>query len=152
MAELGLLGLPFPSEFGGFGGGAVDMMSTMEVIGGALIVEPYLATIGLGAQFLARAGTPAQKNADSARRNRRSIDDGVCACRSQGALRPRACRHAREPSTGNGYRIDGTKRVVVNGRRRRYAGRVGASIRRGDADSNGIGAVPCRCRARSASA
>src|SRR6266581_6624469 len=36
-------------------------MSVMELFGAALVVEPYLATVGLGAQFVARAGTAAQK-------------------------------------------------------------------------------------------
>jgi alkylation response protein AidB-like acyl-CoA dehydrogenase len=36
-------------------------MSLMEAIGDALIVEPWLATVGLGAQLVARAGNPAQK-------------------------------------------------------------------------------------------
>jgi alkylation response protein AidB-like acyl-CoA dehydrogenase len=61
LADLGLLGIALPAEFGGSAGGAVDQMSTMEAIGEALIVEPYLATVGLGAQFVARAGTEAQK-------------------------------------------------------------------------------------------
>src|SRR5262245_44451074 len=61
MAELGLLGLPLPAEYGGFGGGAVDAMSLMEAIGGALIVEPWLATVALGAQLVARGGSDAQK-------------------------------------------------------------------------------------------
>jgi len=61
LAELGLLGLPLPGEFGGFDGGAVDLMSVMEAFGEALVVEPYLATVGLGAQFIARAGSVAQK-------------------------------------------------------------------------------------------
>ena len=63
FADIGLLGLPFSSDFGGFGGGAVDMMSVMEAIGDALVVEPYLSTVGLGAQFVSRAGTTAQRNA-----------------------------------------------------------------------------------------
>ncbi len=62
FAELGLLGLPFSSDFGGFGGSAVDLMSAMEAIGDALVVEPYLSTVGLGAQFVARGGTPGQKS------------------------------------------------------------------------------------------
>jgi len=62
FAEMGLLGLPFSPDYGGFGGGAVDLMSVMEMFGEALVVEPYLATVGLGAQFVARAGTAAQKN------------------------------------------------------------------------------------------
>jgi alkylation response protein AidB-like acyl-CoA dehydrogenase len=63
LAELGLLGLPLPGEFGGFDGGAVDLMSVMEAFGEALVVEPFLATVGLGAQFIARAGSDAQKRA-----------------------------------------------------------------------------------------
>jgi len=61
IADLGLLGLPFPSDAGGFGGGAVDLMSAMEAFGEALVVEPYLSTI-MAAQFVARAGSAAQKD------------------------------------------------------------------------------------------
>ena len=63
MAEMGLTGLPFSPDYGGFGGGAVDLMGVMEAAGDALLVEPYLATVGLGAQFVARAGSDAQKKA-----------------------------------------------------------------------------------------
>ena len=61
FAEMGLLALPLPADAGGFGGGAVDLMSVMEAIGEALVVEPFLATVGLGAQLVARAGTEEQK-------------------------------------------------------------------------------------------
>src|SRR6202162_4025151 len=63
FAELGLTGLPLSPDYGGFGGGAVDLMGVMEAFGEALVVEPYLATVGLGAQFVARAGTNAQRQA-----------------------------------------------------------------------------------------
>jgi pimeloyl-CoA dehydrogenase small subunit len=63
LAGMGLLGLPFSADYDGFGGGAVDMLSVMEAIGDGLVVEPYLSTVGLGAQFIARAGTDAQKKA-----------------------------------------------------------------------------------------
>ena len=39
MAELGLLGLPLPAAHGGFGGGAMDTVSLMEAIGGALKIH-----------------------------------------------------------------------------------------------------------------
>jgi alkylation response protein AidB-like acyl-CoA dehydrogenase len=63
LAEMGLTGLPFSPDYGGYGGGAVDLMGVMEAAGEALLVEPYLATVGLGAQFMARAGSEAQKKA-----------------------------------------------------------------------------------------
>ena len=39
-AELGLLGLPFAEEDGGFGGGPVETMIVMEAVGRGLAVEP----------------------------------------------------------------------------------------------------------------
>ncbi|HTQ78137.1 MAG TPA: acyl-CoA dehydrogenase [Burkholderiales bacterium] len=63
LAEMGVLGLPFSTDFGGFGGGAVDLMGVMEAAGDALLVEPYLATVGLGGRLVARAGGDAQKRA-----------------------------------------------------------------------------------------
>src|SRR5258706_12676981 len=61
LAELGLLGLTLPAADGGLGGGARDAMSLMEAIGDALIVEPWLATVALGARFIARGGSGAQR-------------------------------------------------------------------------------------------
>jgi len=58
---MGLLGVPFETVYGGFGGTAVDMMVIMEAIGEGLVVEPYLTTVGLSGQFVARGGTEAQK-------------------------------------------------------------------------------------------
>ncbi|MGO9513539.1 MAG: acyl-CoA dehydrogenase family protein [Steroidobacteraceae bacterium] len=46
-AELGLLALPFPEEFGGLGGSAVDIMLVMELIGRGLLLEPFLSTVVL---------------------------------------------------------------------------------------------------------
>jgi len=60
-AELGILGLPFAEEDGGFGGGAVDTMIVMEALGRALVLEPYLATVVLGGGALRRAGSAAQR-------------------------------------------------------------------------------------------
>ena len=54
LAEMGILGVPFDAEHGGFGGTTVDMMVVMEAFGEALVVEPYLATVGLGGRFVAR--------------------------------------------------------------------------------------------------
>ena len=60
LAEIGVLAVPVPAEAGGFGGGAMDLMGTLEAIGEALVVEPVLAT-ATGARFVARGGTVEQK-------------------------------------------------------------------------------------------
>ncbi|HXQ53455.1 MAG TPA: acyl-CoA dehydrogenase family protein [Stellaceae bacterium] len=60
LAELGLLGLPFDEAQGGFGGGPVETMIAMEAMGGALALEPYLATVVLAGGCLRHAGSAAQ--------------------------------------------------------------------------------------------
>jgi alkylation response protein AidB-like acyl-CoA dehydrogenase len=60
FAGMGLLGLPLPAQYGGFGGGAVDLMAVMEAFGEALVVEPYLPTV-MGALAIARGGSAAMK-------------------------------------------------------------------------------------------
>ncbi len=45
FAELGILSLPVSEQAGGFGGGAVDLMRPMALLGDALVVEPVLAQL-----------------------------------------------------------------------------------------------------------
>jgi alkylation response protein AidB-like acyl-CoA dehydrogenase len=61
LAEMGLLGLTQPEQYGGYGGGAVDTFVVMQVLGNGLMVEPYLASAVLGVGIVARIGTSAQK-------------------------------------------------------------------------------------------
>lgn len=61
LAELGLLMLPFAEEDGGFGGGAEDVMIAMESLGGALSLEPFLATVVLAGGVLREAGSNEQR-------------------------------------------------------------------------------------------
>ncbi len=63
LAELGLLGLPFAEEHGGFGGGATETMMVMEAFGRGLVVEPYLATVILGGGLIRHAGSGQQQTA-----------------------------------------------------------------------------------------
>jgi alkylation response protein AidB-like acyl-CoA dehydrogenase len=114
IAEMGLLGLPFPAEHDGFGGSAVDVMIVMEAIGEGLIVEPYLATVGLGGQFVARGGSPAQQ-----RRLLPAIAQGKCrmafAHTEAGARYGLAQVSLRARREGDGFVLDGDKRVVLHG-------------------------------------
>jgi alkylation response protein AidB-like acyl-CoA dehydrogenase len=138
MADLGLLGLPLPAEFGGFGGGAVDTMVAMEAIGAALVVEPYLSTVGLGAQLVARGGTAEQK----ARLLPGVIagDQTLAFAQLETDARYDAARVAtRATRRGDGgCTIDGEKRIVVHGEAADLllvSARIGGDI----ADAEGIG-------------
>ncbi len=114
LAEMGILGVPFDAEHGGFGGSTVDMMVVMEALGEALIVEPYLATVGLGGRFVARGGSAEQQ----AR---------ILPALIQGKLKmafaqtePGARWDLRRVSTratksGDGWVLEGDKRAVLHG-------------------------------------
>ena len=114
LARIGLLGLPFSPDYGGFGGGAVDLMSVMEAIGDALVVEPYLATVGLGAQFIARGGTPAQKEQILP-----AVIEGklkMAVAQTERGARYNLAHVAATAKPLNGaYVIDGEKCVVIHG-------------------------------------
>ncbi|CAN5410989.1 acyl-CoA dehydrogenase family protein [soil metagenome] len=56
MAEMGLLGLTVPEEFGGAGAGYVELGIVMEEMGRALLCAPYFSTAVLTTQLLAAAG------------------------------------------------------------------------------------------------
>src|SRR6478672_8732309 len=60
-AELGLLGLAFDEQYGGAGMGPAEVAIVMESFGRSLVLEPFLATVVLGAALVAEIGTPEQK-------------------------------------------------------------------------------------------
>jgi pimeloyl-CoA dehydrogenase small subunit len=113
-AEQGLLGLPFAEEYGGFGGGAIEVMLVMEALGRVLALEPYLATVVLGGAALRLAGSDAQKTAilpqvaegnmtlafaHSERQARYDLTDVLTTAKS----------------TAHGWLLDGAKSVVPHG-------------------------------------
>lgn len=61
FVELGIPGLPFSEEEGGFGGGPVETMLVMEAVGRHLVVEPLLSSVVLGGTALRLGGSAAQK-------------------------------------------------------------------------------------------
>jgi len=114
MAELGLLGMPFSEEDGGFGAGGVETMLVMEALGRGLVVEPYLSTVILAGGALRLAGSTAQKEV--------RIPAIVTGERIMALAHsePGALRHTLEVRTtairdGNGWRIDGAKVAVLHG-------------------------------------
>ena len=114
LAEMGLLGLPYDAEYGGFGGSAVDVMIVMEAIGEGLVLEPYLATVGLGGQVVARAGTEAQK-----RRILTAVVEGkaklALAQTERGARYDLQHVATTARRAGAGWVLDGEKCAVLHG-------------------------------------
>ena len=56
FAELGWLTIPFSETHGGFGGKIEDTAVLMEEFGRGLVLEPYLASVLLAGQLIARSG------------------------------------------------------------------------------------------------
>jgi len=112
FAQMGLTGIPFSPDHGGFGGGAIDLLSVMEAFGEGLVVEPFLATVGLGGQLVARAGSDAQKKATLP-----AVVEGklklAFAHTEQGARYDLAHVKATAKKSGPGWTLDGEKRVVL---------------------------------------
>ncbi len=113
-AELGLLGLPFAEEFGGFGGGAVDVMLLMQAFGRHLVLEPYLATVVLGGTAIKLAGSAEQQG---------DILPGV----AEGSTKLAFAHYERQSrydiadvlttakANDGGYVLEGAKSVVLHG-------------------------------------
>lgn len=63
LAEMGLLGLLVPEEYGGAGAGLVEVGVVAEELGRALFGGPYLSTAVLAVNLLAAVDDPAQREA-----------------------------------------------------------------------------------------
>ncbi|MGJ4939967.1 acyl-CoA dehydrogenase family protein [Bradyrhizobium sp. HKCCYLS1011] len=113
FVEMGFAGLLVPEEHGGSGLGAVEAGVVMEEIGRTLMPSPFLSSSVLAASALTRGGTPAQKAehlpkiADGSRLAALALDEGA-------KHRPlhTAMQAAR---SGNGFKLNGAKALVVDG-------------------------------------
>ena len=114
FAELGLLGLPIPEQYGGFGGGAQEVMLVMQAFGRVLVVEPYFPTVVLGGTAIIQAGSAEQRQA---------ILPAIAEGRMKLAF-AHSERQARYDLTdvvttaqrdGDGWVLDGSKTVVAHG-------------------------------------
>ncbi|HYZ31409.1 MAG TPA: acyl-CoA dehydrogenase family protein [Crenalkalicoccus sp.] len=141
-AELGLLGLPFSEDEGGFGGGPEEILIVAEQIGRAIALEPWIPTVVVGGGFLRHGASPGQRAewvpqvasgelrlafAHTERQSRYDLHDVAATARRQ----------------GSGYVLDGRKGMVWHGD---SAGVIFATARTagGQRDHRGVGvfAVP----------
>jgi alkylation response protein AidB-like acyl-CoA dehydrogenase len=111
MADLGWLGLPFPSDYEGSGGNFVDVALLMEEFGRVAFLSPYLATVVLGGLPILWAGNEEQR-----RKMLPQIASGNLLC-TLALLEPGAVygidglKATAEP-VGDTWRLSGTKVFV----------------------------------------
>ncbi|MGQ0533309.1 MAG: acyl-CoA dehydrogenase family protein [Caulobacteraceae bacterium] len=112
FAELGLLAAPLPEDFGGLGGGAIDVSLIAEEFGRALVVEPYVPTVVLGGGALKYAGSAAQKDEHltAIASGERVIAFAQAEPKSRWALNDVSTSAKKD---GAGYVLNGQKAVVL---------------------------------------
>jgi pimeloyl-CoA dehydrogenase small subunit len=114
LAEMGLLGVPFAEEHGGFGGTAVDVMLVMEALGEALVVEPYWTNVGLAGRLVARGGSAEQQKRilPALIQGKRKL---AFAHTERGARYDLRHVGTRAKRSGQGFTLEGEKRAVLHG-------------------------------------
>ena len=114
IAELGLLGLPFPETLGGFGGGPVETLIVMEAFGRGLVLEPYFATVILGGGLLRHAADDALRGAliPQVAAGKMKLAFAHVERHSRYDLNDVATTARRE---GSGWTLNGAKSVVLHG-------------------------------------
>jgi len=115
--QLGLHAMALPQEYGGFGGGPVELGIVMEELGRVLLPSPYFATVALAGQALAVSGDEKAKA-----RWLPAIADGtltgtLAVAESGGSWRVEdvATEAVRGDGGDGGWRVSGTKMFVIDG-------------------------------------
>ncbi|MDB5412897.1 MAG: pimeloyl-CoA dehydrogenase small subunit [Rubritepida sp.] len=136
-AELGLLGLPFAEEDGGFGGGPEETMLVAEQMGRHITLEPWFSTVVLGGGFLRHGASVAL---------RQELVPAVASGEALMALAQteRQSRYdlfdvqTTAKKDGDGYVITGRKGMVLHGDTADWFV-VSARVSGGQRDKGGIG-------------
>ena len=113
MAELGWLGASLPEEEGGYGGNQIDTMLIMEQFGRGLVLEPFYASIVLGAKALALGGSDAVKQSILPK----AIDGSAQLAMAYAEEQARFDLHDVTTSAkreGDGFVLSGHKSMVQN--------------------------------------
>jgi alkylation response protein AidB-like acyl-CoA dehydrogenase len=112
-ADLGLLALTFPEEYGGLGGNGVDVMVVMEQVGSGLLLEPYLSTVVLCGGIIRDFGSVALKQTLLPQIIAGKVQLACGAYEAEGRyeLAHVACTATQEKE---GWRLSGRKSVVLD--------------------------------------
>lgn len=114
IAELGLLGVGIDEAYGGTGGNFIDRSVVLEALGRGLVTEPYIASAVICADLIADAGNDRQKEQILpeivAGTKRLAFAHG-----ESGSFEEASSIQTHADKDGSGYRLSGTKIVVVGG-------------------------------------
>ncbi|MCA1828621.1 MAG: acyl-CoA dehydrogenase family protein [Myxococcales bacterium] len=136
LAELGLMGVNVPEEYGGAAAGAVAYsLAMMEIAQGCASTSVAMAVNNMVAETIVRFGTEAQK-----RKYVPEITSGRFEAASYGLSEPQGGSDAAALRTtarkdGSGWVLNGSKQWITSGDR---AGVIVVWARSGDAGSKGI--------------
>jgi alkylation response protein AidB-like acyl-CoA dehydrogenase len=108
LASMGVTGLPISTDYGGFGGGAVDLMGVMEAFGESLVVEPCLPTV-MACLLLARSKAAASVLPAVAEGNRRL----AFAHAEKGARYDPAAVKTQARKSADAWLLEGEKAAVL---------------------------------------
>jgi alkylation response protein AidB-like acyl-CoA dehydrogenase len=113
FAEMGFAGLLVGEEHGGSGLGCVEAGVVMEEIGRTLLPSPFLSTAVVAASALSRGGSAAQKSEYLPKISAGSLLASLAV--DEGAKHRPLRTELKAVRSGNGFKLDGVKALVVDG-------------------------------------
>jgi alkylation response protein AidB-like acyl-CoA dehydrogenase len=113
FAEMGFAGLLVPEEFGGSGLGCVEAGVVMEEIGRNLTPSPFMSTAVVAASALSRGGNKAQHGEYLPKIAAGELVAALAI--DEGAKHRPLQTDMQAVRSGNGFRLNGAKALVVDG-------------------------------------
>ena len=113
FAEMGFAGLLVPEEFGGSSLGCVEAGVVMEEIGRNLTPSPFLSTAVVAASALLRGGNKAQQSEYLPKISAGELIAALAV--DEGAKHRPLQTNLQAVRSGNGFRLNGAKALVVDG-------------------------------------
>jgi len=109
LAELGVLGAGLPEDYGGAGGGYLELCVVAEELGRALAAVPFASSIMLAAEFILQAGSEEQKKNYLPRLAAGSLIGTFALAEGPGPVTPNRIQLA------GGATLNGAKSPVLDG-------------------------------------
>jgi alkylation response protein AidB-like acyl-CoA dehydrogenase len=112
LAELGLLGMTLPEEWGGSGMSMLDAVVVYQELGRALAPSPHFVSSVISGSVIAKAGSDAQRQEWLARLSSGEAIITPAWLEPDGGFGPSGVQLRADALPGGGWRLTGTKRHV----------------------------------------